>query len=106
MRLLRYRNAELFTADPVDVGRLAPALAALHRAVGGHTELRQTREVLAIDLALRAAPPPCRASSPSCTPTACARPPPPRQVEPPSLAPLRRRADAVSVARAPPAERV
>ena len=107
MRLLRYRNAELFTADPVDVGRLAPALAALHRAVGGHTELRQTREVLAIDLAL----PRGAAALPRVLALLHAHGVRearlhPGKWEPPSLAPLRRRADAVSVARAPPAERV
>ena len=102
MRLLRYRNAELFTADPVDVARLARALVAVHRAVGGHTELRQTPDALAIDLAL----PRGGAALPRVVAALHAHGV--REVrlhagkwEPPALAPLRRRA-----ADAPPRGRV
>ena len=53
MRALGYRNAEVFVRG-VDVVRLVEPIVAFHRRRGGHTELRQRRGTVAIDVALRA----------------------------------------------------
>lgn len=41
LRLLRWKNVEIFTTDPVSLPRLVEKVTSFHKQRGGHTEVRQ-----------------------------------------------------------------
>ena len=53
MRLIGYRNAEAFVEHGAVSTRFVTDLQRFHATHGGHTELRQSRNLLGIDMAFR-----------------------------------------------------
>ena len=50
IRILEYKNIEIFTFDKVSIDYLAHKLLEFHKEMGGHTEIRQQKNKIALDV--------------------------------------------------------